>query len=441
MKSFRSEVKVKRWDLTTFGEILVDLLPDGFDESGHPRMTVNAGGAPANVAAVAAARLGVKSAFIGKAGNDAFGLYLKKTLERCGVAVHGLVFDDTLPTTVAAVALSDDGERSFSFYRGRTADTNLCGKEIDRETIRESRIFHFGSLSLTNEPLRSATFAALEEAESGGCLISFDPNFRSTLWSCADEARTRIFSVLNYVDIIKISEEEAILLTGERAPEKAAASLADRGIGTVFVTLGKKGAYFRVKGGGGFIPASNHPCVDATGAGDAFTAAVLSRLAVDGTENVPPLFSVQTLKHIVNPPLAGFAIGFTLVMLELHLPHPLLVSFKYMGNMTTPLAMLFIGAVVSNADWSKIHFDRQILLALFGRFVVCPLGIILMAPVIGIPPLMTQVFTIQAAMPAPSVLPVLAKNYGADYEYAATLTVVTTVLAVVVMPFYMWVVS
>lgn len=164
-------------------------------------------------------------------------------------------------------------------------------------------------------------------------------------------------------------------------------------------------------------------------------------IAVDGTENVPPLFSVQTLKHIVNPPLAGFAIGFTLVMLELHLPHPLLVSFKYMGNMTTPLAMLFIGAVVSNADWSKIHFDRQILLALFGRFVVCPLGIILMAPVIGIPPLMTQVFTIQAAMPAPSVLPVLAKNYGADYEYAATITVVTTVLAVVVMPFYMWVAS
>ena len=89
-------------------------------------------------------------------------------------------------------------------------------------------------------------------------------------------------------------------------------------------------------------------------------------IAVDGTENVPPLFSVQTLKHIVNPPLAGFAIGFTLVMLELHLPHPLLVSFKYMGNMTTPLAMLFIGAVVSNADWSKIHFDRQILLACSG---------------------------------------------------------------------------
>ena len=164
-------------------------------------------------------------------------------------------------------------------------------------------------------------------------------------------------------------------------------------------------------------------------------------IAVDGSEKVPPLFSLQTLKHIVNPPLAGFAIGFTLVMLELHLPHPLLVSFRYMGNMTTPLAMLFIGAVVSNADWSKIHFDRMILLALFGRFVVCPLGIILMAPLVGIPPLMTQVFTIQAAMPAPSVLPVLAKNYGADYEYAATLTVVTTVLAVVVMPFYMWVVS
>ena len=140
-------------------------------------------------------------------------------------------------------------------------------------------------------------------SQLSGCLISFDPNFRSTLWSCADEARTRIFSVLNYVDIIKISEEEAILLTGERAPEKAAASLADRGIGTVFVTLGKKGAYFRVKGGGGFIPASNHPCVDATGAGDAFTAAVLSRLAVDGTEKFCFL-SVLRCKLREKPPPA-----------------------------------------------------------------------------------------------------------------------------------------
>lgn len=161
-------------------------------------------------------------------------------------------------------------------------------------------------------------------------------------------------------------------------------------------------------------------------------------IAVDGSEKVPPLFSLQTIKHIINPPLIGFATGITLVMAGLHLPHPLLVSFRYMGNMTTPLAMLFIGAVVSNADWSKIHFDRQIWLALFGRFVVCPMGIILMAPIAGIPTLMAQVFTIQAAMPAPSVLPVLSKNCGADYEYAATLTVITTVLAVVVMPFYMW---
>ncbi len=163
-------------------------------------------------------------------------------------------------------------------------------------------------------------------------------------------------------------------------------------------------------------------------------------IAADAGEKTP-LLSLKTLKNIVNPPLLGFAAGLTLVMLELELPHPFLVSFRHMGNMTTPLAMLFIGAVVSNADWNKIHLDRQILLALFGRFVVCPLGIILIAPLAGIPPLMTQVFTIQAAMPSPSVLPVLAKNYGADYEYAATLTIITTILAVVVMPFYMWVVS
>lgn len=163
-------------------------------------------------------------------------------------------------------------------------------------------------------------------------------------------------------------------------------------------------------------------------------------IAADVNDDVP-LFSLKTIKNIINPPLIGFATGITLVMAGQHLPHPLLVSARYMGNMTTPLAMLFIGAVVSNADWSKVHFDRQIILALFGRFVVCPMGIILMAPLVGIPHLMTQVFTIQAAMPAPSVLPVLSKNCGADYEYAATLTVITTVMAVVVMPFYMWVIS
>ena len=252
---------MKRWDLTTFGEILVDLLPDGFDESGHPRMTVSAGGAPANVAAVAAARLGVRSAFIGKAGNDAFGLYLKKTLERCGVAAQGLVFDGRLPTTVAAVSLS---------------------------------------LSLTGEPARSATFAALKEAEAGGCLISFDPNFRPALWKSADEARARIFSVLDYVDMIKVSEVEAFLLTGERSPEKAAAALTDRGIGTVFVTLGKKGACFRVKGGGGFVPASDHPCVDSTGAGDSFTAAALSRVAAVGTERFRRGADVAETEEIVR---------------------------------------------------------------------------------------------------------------------------------------------
>lgn len=163
-------------------------------------------------------------------------------------------------------------------------------------------------------------------------------------------------------------------------------------------------------------------------------------IAADAGEKTP-LFSMKTLKSIASPPLLGFATGLTLVLLEIHLPHPLLVTCRNMGNMTTPLAMLFIGAVVSNADWSKIHCDKQMLLALFGRFVICPLGIIIMAPVIGIPALMTQVFTIQAAMPAPSILSVLAKNYNADYEFAAALTVVTTVLAVVVMPFYMWIVS
>lgn len=299
-KSFPPEVKVKQWDLTTFGEILVDLMPDGFDSTGRPRLTVSAGGAPANVAAVAAARLGVRSAFIGKAGNDAFGLYLKKTLERCGVAAQGLVFDGRLPTTVAAVSLSDDGERSFSFYRGQTADANLRADEVDGEIIRNSRIFHFGSLSLTGEPVRSATFAALKEAEAGGCLISFDPNFRPALWKSADEARASIFSVLDYVDMIKVSEEEAFLLTGERSPEKAAAALTERGIATVFVTLGKKGACFRVKGGGGFVPASDHPCVDSTGAGDSFAAAALSRVAAAGTEKFRRGADVAETEEIVR---------------------------------------------------------------------------------------------------------------------------------------------
>ena len=195
------------FDITALGEILIDFTPSGTNGMGMPLYTQNPGGAPANVLAQSAL-LGSRTAFIGKVGQDSFGTFLRSVMERNGIDTRALVTSEEVHTTLAFVQLDACGDRSFSFYRNPGADILLRESEVDYELIRQSHIFHFGSLSLTDEPARSATVAAVHAARGSGCLISYDPNYRPPLWPSQDAARTAMLKLLPLADILKLSEEE-----------------------------------------------------------------------------------------------------------------------------------------------------------------------------------------------------------------------------------------
>lgn len=269
-----------KYDITALGELLIDFTPAGLSEAGMRIFEQNPGGAPANVL-VAAENLGVKTAFIGKVGEDMHGAFLRETLEKAGIETKGLVSDSEVFTTLAFVSLND-GERSFSFARKPGADTCLRKDEIDVELIKNSRIFHFGSLSLTDEPARSATIFAVEEAKNSGAVISYDPNYRPLLWKNREAAIEQMRSVIKYVDIMKISDEETELLTGFEKPEEAAAELIKQGVSCVFVTLGEEGALMKTKDFEIRAKGKSRNVVDTTGAGDSFWGAVLYKTAVNG---------------------------------------------------------------------------------------------------------------------------------------------------------------
>lgn len=268
-----------KYDITALGELLIDFTPCGMSEAGMRLFEQNPGGAPANVL-VAAENLGIKTAFIGKVGDDMHGVFLKDTLKNAGIETKGLIMDKDVFTTLAFVSLNN-GERSFSFARKPGADTCLKKEELNMELIENSRIFHFGSLSLTNEPSRSATIYAVEEALKAGAVISYDPNYRPLLWENREKAMEQMRSVIKYVDIMKISDEETFLLTGFEKPQDAAEELIKQGVSAVFVTLGEDGALMKTKNFE--IRAKGRPCnvVDTTGAGDSFWGAVLYKLAVN----------------------------------------------------------------------------------------------------------------------------------------------------------------
>lgn len=265
------------YDITALGELLIDFTPCGLSESGMRIFEQNPGGAPANVLA-AAENFGVKTAFMGKVGNDMHGNFLKETLEKIGIETKGLIMDNDVFTTLAFVSL-ENGERSFSFARKPGADTCLREEEVNLDLIKNSRIFHFGSLSLTDEPARSATIFAAEEAKKAGAVISYDPNYRPLLWKNRETAIEQMRSVVKYVDIMKISDEETELLTGFESPEEAAAELIRQGVSCVFVTLGGEGAFMKTKDFE--IKAKGRTCdvVDTTGAGDCFWGSILYKLA------------------------------------------------------------------------------------------------------------------------------------------------------------------
>lgn len=266
------------FDITAVGEILIDLTQSGVNELGIPQFAANPGGAPANLA-VAASRLGASTAFIGKVGNDSFGENLRSCLKENGVDVTGLATDPKQHTTLAVVALDAAGERNFSFYRDPSADVNLSADEISTAQLSSTRFLHFGSVSLTDEPSRSATLYAVKTAKEKGAIISYDPNYRASLWPDESTAIAQMKAPLELVDVLKVSDEELPLLTGTEDLEAGTAILAAKGIRLVLVTLGAKGSFYRFRDQTGKIPGVPCKVGDTNGAGDTFFGAALSRLA------------------------------------------------------------------------------------------------------------------------------------------------------------------
>jgi fructokinase len=270
-------MKDKTFDVAALGELLIDFTQAGASEAGMRLFEQNPGGAVANVA-VALARLGKKPAFVGKVGADMHGEFLRQTLAENGVDTSGLMMDETVFTTLAFVSLDDSGERSFSFARKPGADTCLRPEELPHSLLEAARIFHFGSLSLTDEPARSATLEAVRIAKKAGALISCDPNYRASLWPGEAAAVSAIRAVLPLADIVKLSEEEAALVTGEDDMEKAAQAVLALGPACVVVTLGARGAAAWTQSAHASAPTFDAPVIDTTGAGDAFWGGFLYRL-------------------------------------------------------------------------------------------------------------------------------------------------------------------
>ncbi len=268
------------FDVVSIGEILIDLTQTG-TRNGVPQYAANPGGAPAN-AAVAAARMGCRTAFVGRAGSDAFGLQLRATLERDGIDLSGMSMDPAVPTTLAVVSVSGDGERSFRFYRGPGADLMITGADIPKNLLENTKFVHFGSLSLTDEPARSAVLEAVAYAKARGAMVSYDPNYRASLWPDEETAVHWMRKGLELADVVKLSDEETTLLTGHAAPEEAARVLTDRGVKLVLVTLGAQGAYYRFQNGEGRVPGFRVTVADTNGTGDTFLGASLSCLCRSG---------------------------------------------------------------------------------------------------------------------------------------------------------------
>ena len=275
------------YDVVTLGELLIDFTQNGYSSQGNGMFEANPGGAPGNVLAMLN-RLGHKTAFIGKVGEDYFGHLLADTLKEVGIDTKGLVFDKDVRTTLALVHTFPDGDRDFSFYRNPGADMMLTPEEVPEEMFEGTRLFHFGTISMTDEPVRSATMRALELAKKHGCLISFDPNLRPPLWKSMDEARAQVLEGLGWCQILKISDNEIQWLTGCEDFDEGVDWIRGRcDIPLILVSMGKEGS--RAYYGGAVAEAApfiTSDTVETTGAGDTFCGCVLSYILNHGLEGL-----------------------------------------------------------------------------------------------------------------------------------------------------------
>ena len=275
------------YDVVALGELLVDFIQNGSSANGNPLFEANPGGAPCNVLAMLA-RLGYQTAFIGKVGDDSFGRMLRQTIRETGIADEGLLYDKKVNTTLALVHTLADGDRDFSFYRKPGADIMLTESEVNKKLIDECRIFHFGSLSLTDEPAAAATKEAVAYAKRMGKLISFDPNLREPLWESEEQSQKAIWYGIEQCDVLKIADNEIKWLTGMDDYDEGVRVVKERSnVRLVNVTQGNQGslAYYKDKKIYG-KPFLSDKTIDTTGAGDTFCACVLSFLLEHGLNDL-----------------------------------------------------------------------------------------------------------------------------------------------------------
>ncbi len=285
-------------DVVALGELLIDFTCVNKDAEGYPTMAAHPGGAPANFLA-ALAKFGAKTALLGKVGTDAFGKLLTGTLENAGINTEGLIASDDVFTTLAFVTLDDQGDREFSFSRKPGADTCMRFEELNLSLIDQAKVFHFGTLSLTDEPARSATYQAVAYAKEKGKLVTYDPNLRKPLWKDLEEAKKQLLWGLSQADVVKISDEEVEFLFGLNPQEGAEHILRNYGVKLVFVTCGAEGCYFKNSISCGMVPSlKGIQVADTTGAGDIFGGSAVWKLlqlnkAVD-------TLSEQELREVVS---------------------------------------------------------------------------------------------------------------------------------------------
>ena len=292
----------KKFDVIALGELLIDFIEWGESDQGHPLYEANPGGAPCNVLAMLK-KLGKKVAFIGKVGQDQFGVQLKKAVEEAGVDTAGLLMDEEVHTTLAFVHTFEDGDRDFAFYRNPGADMMLTKEEVKEELIKSSRLFHFGTLSSTHEGVREATRYAISVAEQQGLLRSFDPNLRPPLWKDLEDARKEIAYGMDHCDILKISDNEIAFMTGTEDYDEAVKILRkEHDIPLILVTLGKEGsrAYYKdivVEA----PPFLQKHTIETTGAGDTFCACAIHYVLEHGLEDL----TKEDLKELLTFANAG----------------------------------------------------------------------------------------------------------------------------------------
>lgn len=286
------------YDVIAIGELLIDFTCKSTDADGYPTMEAHPGGAPANFLA-ALNKYGAKTALLGKVGKDTFGKLLLTTLKNAGIDCAGMVEDDSVFTTMAFVTLDETGDREFAFARKPGADTQIRFEEIDLSMLENTKVFHFGTLSLTDEPAKEATQKCVAYAKSKGAMITFDPNLRKPLWKDLADAKEQMLWGLQQSDVVKISDEEVEFLFG-LSPEAGAAHILNTcGVKLVFVTCGAEGCYFSNGSAKGHIPGlSGIQVKDTTGAGDIFGGSAVSQLLK--LSKAPEELSEQQLRQIAD---------------------------------------------------------------------------------------------------------------------------------------------